>query len=83
MWLVLLLLIPVIAWGMWLVFCRSITKMHGVEALKAAPLIARAFPVTQWVGSIRHDRRVALTGCLLPPYKDGGALRQKSNARGG
>lgn len=54
MWLVLVLLIPVVAWGMWLVFCRSIAKMHGVEALKAAPPIARAFPVTQWVGSLRH-----------------------------
>jgi hypothetical protein len=60
MWLVLLLLIPVVAWGMWLVFCRSITKMHGVEALKAAPPIARAFPVTHWVGSIRHvGQRIA------------------------
>jgi hypothetical protein len=48
------LVLPVIAWGMWLAFCRSIAKMHGVEALKAAPPIARAFPVSQWVGSLQH-----------------------------
>ena len=52
--LVLLLLIPIVAWGMWLAFCRSIAKMHGVEGLKAAPPIARAFPVMQWVASLRH-----------------------------
>jgi hypothetical protein len=63
LWLVLLALIPVVAWGMWLAFCRSITKMHGVEALKAAPPIARAFPVTQWVASLRHVGRW-LTGIV-------------------
>jgi hypothetical protein len=48
------LLIPLAARGMRLAFCRSIARMHGVEALKAAPPIARAFPVTQWMGSLRH-----------------------------
>lgn len=53
-WIVLLVFVPVIAWGMWLTFCRSIAKMHGVEGLKATPPIAKAFPVTQWVASLRH-----------------------------
>jgi hypothetical protein len=45
---------PVAAWGMWLWFCYGIARRHGVEALKAAPPIARAFPVSAWVASLRH-----------------------------
>ena len=54
-WLVLLglALLVVVAWGMWLAFCRSITKSHGIDALKAAPPIARAFPVNQWFEPVR------------------------------
>jgi len=38
---------------MWLLFCYAIAKAHGVEALKAAPLIAKAFPVSQWIVGLR------------------------------
>jgi hypothetical protein len=53
-WVLFIFLLPVIAWGMWLLFCYAIAKMYGVEALKAAPPIAKAFPVSAWVASLRH-----------------------------
>lgn len=49
-----LVLSPVAAWGMWLLFAWSLAKMHGIDGLKAAPPIAKAFPVTAWVSSLRH-----------------------------
>jgi hypothetical protein len=52
-WIVALVLVPVLAWGMWLFFVWAITRQHGVEALKAAPPIAKAFPVTQWVSGLK------------------------------
>jgi hypothetical protein len=52
-WIVALLLVPVLAWGMWLYFCYKITDRHGIEALKAAPPIAKAFPVTEWIAGLR------------------------------
>jgi len=52
-WILLLACLPVVAWGMWLLFCYAIARLHGVDGLKATPPIAKAFPVASWVGAIR------------------------------
>jgi hypothetical protein len=52
-WIIGLFALIVLAWGMWLVFAWAVAKQHGVEALKAAPPIAKAFPVSEWVAGLK------------------------------
>jgi hypothetical protein len=79
----LIVALPVAAWGMWLAFCYAIARRHGVEALKAAPPIAKAFPVSAWVASLRHvgpwiadllgrNQPPALPPAQQPPHPPGG-----------
>ena len=54
-WLVLLGIVyaPIVAWGMWLVFCYAVGRTHGVEGLKTALGAAKSFPVAAWVGILK------------------------------
>jgi len=53
-WIALIAAMPIAAWGMWLLFCYGLARMHGIEALKAAPSVAKAFPIAAWVSSLRY-----------------------------
>jgi hypothetical protein len=52
-WVAVITAMPIAAWGMWLLFCYALVRRHGLEALKAVPSVAKAFPVTAWVSALR------------------------------
>jgi hypothetical protein len=43
---------PVVAWAMWLAFNALIAKWHGLDGLKATPLIAIAFRPQDWRAAV-------------------------------
>lgn len=45
--------IVLIAWIMWLAFAALMAKWHGIDGLKAAPKIGRAFRPVEWA-SLAH-----------------------------
>jgi hypothetical protein len=48
-WVALLIVTPLAAWGMWLLFCYAIARRYGLAALWMAAPVAKAFPLSSWI----------------------------------
>jgi hypothetical protein len=51
----LLIVAPLVAFGMWLAFNALMVKWHGLDALRVTPAIYRVFRPGEWSGPPKTD----------------------------